>query len=58
VTHYLAADRRYRDSAFQMGVTAYVRKPCTQKRLREMMKRLAAGESPIEIVNGPTVSAS
>lgn len=39
----------------QMGVAAYVRIPCTQRRLREMTKRLATGEWLIDIAHGPAV---
>jgi DNA-binding response OmpR family regulator len=52
VTHFLAGDRRYRDRAFRMGVAGYVRTPCTQRRLRELLRRVRAGEQAIEVVYG------
>jgi DNA-binding response OmpR family regulator len=52
VTRLLVRDRRYRTHAFRMGIAAYVCKPCTQSRLREMLRRVRSDERYIEIVDG------
>lgn len=52
VTRLLAPDRHHRETAFAMGVAAYVCKPCTRARLRAMLKRVQAGEPRIELVDG------
>jgi DNA-binding response OmpR family regulator len=52
VTRQLARDRRYREAAFGMGVTAYVCPPCDRTRIRELLRRIASGERAIELVDG------
>lgn len=57
VTRFLARDRRYRQRAFRAGVAAYVCRPCTKARLREMLMRLRSGEIGIELVEGAACCA-
>jgi DNA-binding response OmpR family regulator len=52
VTRLLARDRRYRESAFGMGVTAYVCTPCSRTRIRELLRRIGSGDRAIELVDG------
>lgn len=52
VTRFLNRDRRYRTCAFELGVAAYVCKPCTQSRLRELLRRAASGNRDIEVIGG------
>jgi hypothetical protein len=49
-TALLARDRRYRTEAFRRGVVAYMGPPYTRKRLREMIRRVGAGETAVELV--------
>jgi len=50
ITSFLADDRRYRRAAFEMGVVAYVGRPCARRRFREMLCRVEQGERYIELV--------
>jgi DNA-binding response OmpR family regulator len=50
VTQFLASDSRYRRTAFDMGVAAYLRKPCSIEPLRELFERLERGDGAVEIV--------
>ncbi len=51
VTRFLARDRRFRETAFGMRVSAYVAKPCTPSRLRELIRHLRSGARSIELVD-------
>jgi DNA-binding NtrC family response regulator len=57
-TRFLAADRRYRNRAFRSGVAAYMCRPFSRSRLREMLKRVGAGERSVELVEGAAYSDS
>lgn len=51
-TRFLAPDRRYRRRAFRGGVRGYMCRPFNRRRLREMLTRIGAGDTPIELVGG------
>lgn len=51
VTRFLARDRRFRETAFGMRISAYVAKPCTPARLRELVRQLRSGARSIELVD-------
>jgi DNA-binding response OmpR family regulator len=58
ITHLLAHDRRYRDRAFSMGVAAYIARPVSRARLRELLRRVRAGDTSIELIKGAPYSVS
>ena len=55
-TRFLASDRRYRNRAFRAGITGYMCRPFSRRRLREMLTRVGAGERSIELVEGAPYS--
>ena len=55
-TRFLAADRRYRNRAFRAGVAAYMCRPFSRRRLRELLTRVGAGERSVELVAGAPYS--
>jgi DNA-binding response OmpR family regulator len=52
LTRFLSPDRRYRRRAFAAGVVGYACQPCGRLRLRALLRRNAAGETQVELVEG------
>ena len=51
-SRFLASDRRYRIRAFRAGAAAYMCPPYDRNRLRQLLTKVGAGETRVELVDG------
>jgi DNA-binding response OmpR family regulator len=58
ITGWVAADKRYRITAFDAGCAAFLAKPSTQELVAEALHRVRQGERGIAYVNTPVSTSS